>query len=83
MMHRTRSLDYGIVLDGRAELILDSGDTQALGRGDVVVQRGTNHAWRNPSTTEWLRMIYCLQDCKEVLVNNEPLGQELELERAK
>jgi quercetin dioxygenase-like cupin family protein len=81
MMHRTRSLDYGIVLEGTVELILDSGVTQRLTRGDVVVQRGTNHAWRNASKTEWVRMIYCLQDCQEVKIGGNVLAEKLELER--
>jgi hypothetical protein len=46
MMHRTRSIDYGIVLEGEIYMILD--DSEVLLRpGDVVVQRGTDHAWEN------------------------------------
>ncbi|MCS6946452.1 MAG: cupin domain-containing protein, partial [Steroidobacteraceae bacterium] len=44
-MHRTHSLDYGIVLAGELDLELDSGERRHLRTGDVVVQRGTNHAW--------------------------------------
>jgi hypothetical protein len=48
MMHRTRSIDYGIVLEGEIYLILD--DTEVLLKaGDIVVQRGTDHAWENRS----------------------------------
>jgi mannose-6-phosphate isomerase-like protein (cupin superfamily) len=48
MMHRTRSIDYGIVLEGEIYMILD--DTEVLLKaGDVVVQRGTDHAWENRS----------------------------------
>ena len=47
-MHRTRSIDYGIVLDGELTLIVDDGET-VVRQGDVVVQRGTNHAWANRS----------------------------------
>ena len=43
-MHKTASLDYGIVLEGEIELVLDSGETQLMRRGDICVQRGTNHA---------------------------------------
>lgn len=77
MMHRTQSLDYGIVVEGEIESILDSGETQTMGRGDVMVQRATMHAWRNPSKTEWARMIFCLQDCKPVFVNGERFGEDL------
>jgi quercetin dioxygenase-like cupin family protein len=47
-MHRTVSLDYGLILEGRLDLELDDGKTVHLGAGDVVVQRGTIHAWINP-----------------------------------
>lgn len=73
-MHRTVSLDFGVVLEGEIELILDSGETRTLKRGDVAVQRGTNHAWRNTSTETWGRMLYVLQSSEEVLVNGKALG---------
>ena len=47
-MHRTDTVDYGIVLDGEVYLILERAET-LLRAGDVVVQRGTNHAWHNRS----------------------------------
>lgn len=77
MMHRTRSLDYGIVVEGSIELILDSGAKQLLQRGDVCIQRGTNHAWKNPSKTDWTRVVYILQDSQSVEVNGEPLKEYL------
>lgn len=46
-MHRTRSLDYGIVLGGEIVLELDDGAEVRLAAGDVVVQRGTIHNWIN------------------------------------
>jgi hypothetical protein len=45
MMHRTVSVDYGIVLEGLVVSELDSGQTVTLGLGDVMVQRATMHAW--------------------------------------
>lgn len=77
MMHRTRSLDYGIVIEGQIELVLDSGEKQLLQRGDVCVQRGTNHAWRNPHDSEWARVAYVLQDCQPVLAGGEALKEYL------
>ena len=77
-MHRTQSIDYGIVLDGPMEAVMDSGAVQTLNRGDVVVQRGTNHAWRNPSKTNWARMIYVLQYCEELNDGEAPVSEELE-----
>ncbi len=47
-VHRTESIDYGIVLEGEIVLVLDNSEV-ALKAGDVVVQRGTDHAWANRS----------------------------------
>jgi len=48
-MHTTRTIDYGIVLSGEIDLELDEGEVH-LTAGDVVVQRGTRHGWRNRSS---------------------------------
>jgi mannose-6-phosphate isomerase-like protein (cupin superfamily) len=48
MMHRTRTLDYVVVIEGELVLILDDSEV-TLKPGDVVVQRGTDHAWENRS----------------------------------
>jgi mannose-6-phosphate isomerase-like protein (cupin superfamily) len=48
LMHRTKSVDYGIVLEGEITLVLDNSEV-TVRAGDVVVQRGTNHAWSNRS----------------------------------
>lgn len=77
MMHRTQSVDYGILVEGEIESILDSGETVLMRRGDVMVQRATMHAWRNPSKTEWARMIFVLQDCKPLFVGGERFGEDL------
>ena len=45
-IHRTRSIDYVVVLEGEIDLLLDDGEVR-LNAGDVVVQQGTNHAWIN------------------------------------
>ncbi|KAF3762365.1 cupin domain-containing protein [Cryphonectria parasitica EP155] len=75
-MHRTVSLDYGVVLEGEVEAVLDSGQTRLLRRGDVVVQRGTNHLWRNASGTEWARMLYVLQEAQPVEVAGRALRED-------
>lgn len=77
MMHRTQSVDYGIVVEGEIESVLDSGETQLMRRGDVMVQRATMHAWRNPSKTDWARMIFVLQDCKPLYIGGERFGEDL------
>ncbi|MEU4340835.1 cupin domain-containing protein [Nocardia sp. NPDC023852] len=46
-MHRTPSLDYGVVLDGEIWLELDDGTRTRLTRGDTIVQIAGRHAWRN------------------------------------
>lgn len=60
LMHRTQTLDYGIVTEGEVWLVLESEDV-LLRRGDVVVQRGTNHAWSN-RTDSMARMVFILLD---------------------
>lgn len=75
-MHRTVSLDYGVVLDGEVELILDSGAKRLMRRGDISIQRGTNHTWKNASSTNWARMLYVLQPAEPLVVGGETLGEE-------
>lgn len=47
-MHRTETVDYGIMLEGELTLIMDIGET-VVRPGDIVIQRGTNHGWANRS----------------------------------
>lgn len=60
LMHRTESVDYGVVLSGAITLVLDNSEVE-LKAGDVVVQRGTNHAWANRSGAT-CRMLFVLVD---------------------
>lgn len=76
LMHRTQSLDYGVVLEGRVEMVLDSGEVTVLERGDVAVQRATMHGWRNLSATEWARMLFFLQDCEELVVGGKSMKED-------
>jgi uncharacterized cupin superfamily protein len=59
-MHRTETVDYGIVIDGELTLVLDDSEVQLKPRS-VVVQRGTNHAWANRSGKP-CRMLFILVD---------------------
>jgi len=59
-MHRTRTIDYGIVLEGEMVLILSDSEL-TLEAGDIVVQRGTEHAWENRSAND-ARMAFVLID---------------------
>ena len=47
-MHRTDTVDYAIVLEGEIYAVMDEGET-LMRAGDVLIQRGTNHAWANRS----------------------------------
>lgn len=77
LMHRTQSLDYGIILEGEVEMILDNGVKRMMGRGDVAVQRGTNHGWRNASKTEWARMFFVLQESEKIQIGEKELEEDL------
>lgn len=60
MMHRTQTIDYGIVLEGEIVLILEEVET-VVRAGDIVIQYGTNHAWANRSGKP-ARMAFILID---------------------
>ncbi|MFT3912306.1 MAG: cupin domain-containing protein [Ferruginibacter sp.] len=60
LMHRTQTVDYGIVLEGEITMILDRGET-TIKAGDIIIQNGTNHAWANRSG-KICRMAFVLID---------------------
>lgn len=60
LMHRTQTVDYGIVLEGEMTLIVDRGET-TIKAGDIIIQRGTSHAWANRSG-KICRMAFILID---------------------
>src|SRR4051812_3504825 len=60
-MHRTETVDVGVVLEGETWLLLDDGSETRVGPGDAVVQRGTMHAWANRSDGP-VRMLFVLID---------------------
>ncbi|KAF2130527.1 hypothetical protein P153DRAFT_395932 [Dothidotthia symphoricarpi CBS 119687] len=76
-MHRTVSLDYGCVLEGEVELLLDSDEKRMMKRGDVAIQRGTMHQWINHSKTEWARMLFVLQESKPLEIAGQKFGEDL------
>jgi naringenin degradation protein FdeH len=63
-MHRTRSIDYAIVLSGEIDMLLDDSEVH-LKAGDVLVQRGTIHAWVNHGNAP-CRIAFILIDAKEL-----------------
>ena len=73
-LHRSWSIDYAIVLDGEIELQLDGGEVEQLQTGDIVVQRGTSHLWRNPGT-EPCRVVFVLIEAVPIAVNGKLLPE--------
>jgi mannose-6-phosphate isomerase-like protein (cupin superfamily) len=63
MMHRTRTLDYAIIMSGEIDMLLDEGEVH-LKAGDVLVQQATNHAWVNRSGKP-CRVAFILMDSQE------------------
>jgi hypothetical protein len=62
-MHKTNTVDYAVVYDGEMWLQLDDRETLHLKRGDVAVQNGTRHAWRNKGTKP-VTMLFFLNGAK-------------------
>jgi len=71
-MHRTVSIDYGIVLEGEIVLELDSGEERTIPQGGIIIQRGTNHAWVN-RTQNWVRMAFVLLDAEPLVISGQKL----------
>lgn len=67
-MHRTQTLDYGVVMSGSIVLELDDGAEVQLQAGDVLVQRGTIHKWTNRGN-EPCTMAF-------VLIDAAPIGRD-------
>jgi mannose-6-phosphate isomerase-like protein (cupin superfamily) len=63
LMHRTRTLDYAIIISGEIDMLLDEGEVH-LKAGDVVVQQATNHAWVNRGRAP-CRIAFILLDSQE------------------
>ncbi|KAJ5752127.1 hypothetical protein N7520_009044 [Penicillium odoratum] len=83
-MHRTATLDYGVVMSGTTELVLDSGEKKVLKQGDVFVQRGTAHSWLNTTGSKdnsgVLRIFFVFQPIEPVrLDGGKVIGQDLTL----
>ena len=63
-MHRTRSIDYAVVISGEITMLLDDSEIQ-LKAGDALVQRGTSHAWVNRGSGS-CRIAFVLIDAEEL-----------------
>ena len=73
-MHRTNSIDYGIVMKGEIELELEDGRKKTVREGGVIIQRGTNHLWRN-TTQEVCRIAFILIEAPAYLHKGVPLDE--------
>jgi naringenin degradation protein FdeH len=62
-MHRTRTIDYAVIISGEIDMLLDDSEVH-LKAGDVVVQRGTNHAWVNRGNAP-CQVAFILLDAKD------------------
>ena len=63
LMHRTRTVDYAIIMSGEIDMLLDTGPVH-LKAGDVLVQQATNHAWLNRGK-EPCRIAFVMMDAQE------------------
>lgn len=72
-MHRALCLGIGTVCEGEIELSLGGGETRILHPGDVCINRGAMHRWRNTSQEKPARMLYTLLDVKPIIVNGKVL----------
>ncbi|WP_334185149.1 cupin domain-containing protein [Novosphingobium sp.] len=73
-MHRTNSIDYGVVMKGEIELELEDGRKTIVREGGIIVQRGTNHLWRNTSDAV-CRIAFILIEAPAYLHNGVPLDE--------
>ncbi|GAA4558296.1 cupin domain-containing protein [Pseudonocardia xishanensis] len=76
-MHRTETQDVAVVLSGRLDMVLDSGEVvRHLTAGDVLVQRGTMHSWVARGD-EPVRVLFVLIDALPVTIGDVVLGEDL------
>jgi uncharacterized cupin superfamily protein len=62
-MHRTRSIDYAVVMEGEIDMLLEDSEVH-LAAGDVLVQQGNDHAWVNRGSKP-CRIAFVLIDAQE------------------
>ena len=71
-MHRTETVDYVIVIEGEIEMDMDDS-TVKLKAGDIMIQRGTNHAWANRSNKR-ARVAFVLVDAERLGIGQPVVG---------
>jgi len=77
-LHRTNSIDYRIIISGTIELELDNNNIKTIEAGDIIVQRGTIHKWRNPSADNVCRIVFVLTEAKPFEINGAALQEYME-----
>ena len=78
-MHRTETVDYVIVLEGEIDMEMDDF-TVKLKQGDIMIQRGTNHAWANRSNKR-ARVAFVLIDAEPLGIGKPVVGPQARAER--
>ncbi|TGJ81840.1 hypothetical protein E0Z10_g6912 [Xylaria hypoxylon] len=78
-MHHAVSIDYGIVVEGVFELVLDFGEKRIMRQRDVSINRAAAYRWKNITGNGTLlgRMMWILLDCKDVYVNGKKIEEFL------
>ncbi len=74
-MHRTQSVDYGVVLSGEIVLALDNGEEKTVKAGDFIVGRGVNHAWQN-RTQAPCRIAVVMVGAEKIVLENGRVLEE-------
>ncbi|KAJ7080071.1 hypothetical protein C8R43DRAFT_1177217 [Mycena crocata] len=69
LMHRTQTLDYAVVLSGEIVLSLDGGEEKTVKTGEMMVQRGANHAWIN-RTNEVCRILFVMVGAEKIVLED-------------
>ncbi|WP_193743747.1 cupin domain-containing protein [Flavobacterium sp. 83] len=77
-LHRTDSIDYGIIISGEIELELENNVSKRIGAGEIIIQRGTLHKWKNPSETEICRIVFVLIEAKPYEMNGISLPEYMQ-----
>ncbi|MCJ1299958.1 hypothetical protein MMC08_002752 [Hypocenomyce scalaris] len=67
-MHRTVSIDFSIVTNGEVDHELDGCETVQLRPGNHIIQRGTNHRWRDASSTKPARILAVTMACEPLIL---------------
>ncbi|CAF9934462.1 MAG: hypothetical protein HETSPECPRED_009230 [Heterodermia speciosa] len=75
-IHRAMSIDYGVVIEGKFLLSLDSGESKIMLPGDCSVNRGCMHKWKNLEEDKAGRMLFILLDVEPYKAPNGEVLKE-------